>query len=148
MAGALACTVVGLSVALATSSSTTTTRFPAGITTPSPFGVVPPGQFRIGRGSFGGGFGFATGGTGGTVDKVSASKFTMTTGTGQKLTVDEQSSTTYREGASAASASAVTVGARVLVRGSTSGSTIKATEVFVLPASGDFFASLGAASTS
>jgi hypothetical protein len=67
----------------------------------------------------------------GTVDSVSKSGFTMTTSTGQKVTVNESSSTKYRKGTSSASASAITKGESVLVLGTTSGTTIKATQVTV-----------------
>ena len=87
-----------------------------------------------GGGPFAGRFGAGLGGASGTVNSVAASSFTMTTrAAGYKMTADELSSTTYRNGASSASASAVTSGARVLVFGSTSGSTIRATQVIVLP---------------
>jgi hypothetical protein len=81
----------------------------------------------------------ATGGASGTVDSVSTSSFTMTTLAGQKVTVNETSSTLYEDGTSSTSASAITTGERVLVLGttnvlgSTSGSTIEATQVIVQP---------------
>jgi hypothetical protein len=60
----------------------------------------------------------------------------MTTSAGQKVTVDEASSTTYQKGTSPASASAITTGKPVLVLGTTSGTTITATQVIVQPAGG------------
>ena len=66
---------------------------------------------------------------------VSPSEFTVTTSAGQKVTVDQASSTTYQRGASSASASAVTKGEPVLVLGTTSGTTITATQVIVQPTS-------------
>ena len=60
----------------------------------------------------------------------------MTTSAGQKVTVDEASSTTYQKGTSPAAASAITAGERVLVLGTTSGTTITATQVIVQPAGG------------
>jgi hypothetical protein len=57
----------------------------------------------------------------------------MSTATGQKVTVTEASSTTYENGASATSASAITAGEPVLVLGMTSGTTITATQVIVQP---------------
>jgi hypothetical protein len=125
VAALLACAVVGLSIVVATTPSATTARSPAN--------RVPAGGLVPGGGPFAGRFGAGLGGASGTVDSVAASSFTMTTRAGQKMTADELSSTTYRNGASSASASAVTSGARVLVFGSTSGSTIKATQVIVLP---------------
>jgi hypothetical protein len=60
----------------------------------------------------------------------------MLTATGQKVTVDEASSTKYQKGTSSASASAVTTGQPVLVLGTTSGTTITATQVIVQPPGG------------
>lgn len=131
VAALLACAVVGLSIVVATTPSTSTAR--------SPTNRVPAGGLAPGNGPFAGRFGAGLGGVSGTVDSVAVSSFTMTTRAGQKMTVDELSSTTYRSGASSASASAVTAGARVLVLGSTNGSTIKATQVIVLPTGGGGF---------
>jgi hypothetical protein len=77
----------------------------------------------------------AAGGSSGTASSVSTSGFTLTTAAGQKVTVHEASATTYEKGTSAASASAVTTGETVLVLGTTSGTTITATQVIVQPAS-------------
>ena len=60
----------------------------------------------------------------------------MSTSAGQKLTVDEASSTTYQKGTSSTSASAITTGDPVLVLGTTSGTTITAAKVIVQPAGG------------
>jgi hypothetical protein len=57
----------------------------------------------------------------------------MTTSAGQKVTVDEASSTTYQNGTSSTSASAITTSESVLVLGTTSGTTITATQVIVQP---------------
>jgi len=67
---------------------------------------------------------------------VSTSSFTLSTSAGQKVTIDEASSTNYRKGASSASASAITAGESVLVLGVTSGTTITATQVIVQPTGG------------
>ena len=77
----------------------------------------------------------AAGGSAGTVSSVSASGFTLSTSTGQKVTVKEASSTTYEQGTSPASASAVTTGAPVLVLGTTDSTTITATQIIVRPPS-------------
>jgi hypothetical protein len=77
----------------------------------------------------------AAGGSIGTVSSLSASGFTLTTSTGQKVTVTEASSTTYEQGTNPASISAVTTGAPVLVLGTTDSSTITATQVIVDPPS-------------
>ena len=79
----------------------------------------------------------AAGGTAGTVDSVSTSSFTVSTATGEKVTVNQASSTTYRNGTSSTSASAISVGETVLVLGTTSGTTITATQVIVQP-TGDY----------
>jgi hypothetical protein len=93
-----------------------------------------------GPGSGGGGSnarsGPAAGGAAGTVGSVSTSGFTMSTSAGQKVTVNEASSTTYQKGTSSTSASAITPGEGVLVLGTTSGTTITATQVVVQPTGG------------
>jgi len=76
----------------------------------------------------------AAGGASGTVGSVSASGFTLTTAAGQKVTVDEASATTYQKGTTPVSASAITAGEPVLVLGTTSSTTITATQVTVQPA--------------
>ena len=76
----------------------------------------------------------AAGGSSGTVASVSKASFTLTTAAGQKVTVSKASSTKYQKGTSSTSASAIAKGARVLVLGTTSGTTIKATQVIVQPA--------------
>jgi len=60
----------------------------------------------------------------------------MSTSTGQQMTVDEASSTKYLKGTSSTSASAMTPGQGVLVLGTTSGTTITATQVIVQPTGG------------
>jgi hypothetical protein len=77
----------------------------------------------------------AAGGSSGTITSVSSSGFTLTTATGEKVTIKEASSTTYEEGTSAATASAVTAGEPVLVLGTTDSTTITATQVIVQPPS-------------
>jgi hypothetical protein len=93
-----------------------------------------------GSGSGGGGAnarsGPAAGGAAGTVGSVSTSGFTLTTSAGQKVTVSEASATSYQKQTSPASASAVTRGEPVLVLGTTSNTTIAATQVIVQPVSG------------
>jgi hypothetical protein len=140
VAGVLAMTVVGLSIALASSNSN-----PA--SSRAPFGRFGPGSGRPfgGAGTFGGngsGSGFFGGNGGrlgvvGTVASVGSGSFTVTDPGGQTVTVDEQSSTTYYRGRATASARAVVAGDRVGVQGSRSGNTVDATRVVVLP-SGEF----------
>jgi hypothetical protein len=78
----------------------------------------------------------AAGGVVGTVSSVSTSGFTVSTSAGQKATVKTASTTTYRRGTSSTSASAVHKGESVLALGTTSGTTITATQVVVQPAGG------------
>jgi hypothetical protein len=77
----------------------------------------------------------AAGGSIGTASSVSSSGFTLTTATGQKVTIKEASSTTYEKGSSPATVSAVTAGAPILVLGTTDSSTITAAQVIVDPPS-------------
>jgi membrane-bound inhibitor of C-type lysozyme len=77
----------------------------------------------------------AAGGSAGTVSGVSTSGFTLSTPAGQQVTVKEASSTTYEQGTSPASASAVTTGAPVLVLGTADSTTITASQVIVQPTS-------------
>jgi hypothetical protein len=140
--GAAAIAVAGGSYGIvsATSSSGSAT---------SPSATAGHGSgFAGGPGSGGGGSnarsGPAAGGASGTVGSVSTSGFTISTSAGQKVTVNEASSTTYQKGASPASASAITAGEPVLILGTTSGTTIAATQVIVQPASGGSAASSAA----
>jgi hypothetical protein len=57
----------------------------------------------------------------------------MSTLAGQEVTVSEAPSTTYQKDSSSASANAITTGEAVLVLGTTSGTTIAATQVIVQP---------------
>lgn len=77
----------------------------------------------------------AEGGSSGRITSVSGSSFTLRTSTGEKVTVKENSATSYQHGSTAASASAVTTGQRVLVLGVVNSTTIKATQVIVQPPS-------------
>jgi hypothetical protein len=127
MAAALLSAVIGLSAGYVAYSSTTT----------SPSTTASGNGPARGLGSGGAGSnarsGPAAGGAAGTVGSVSSSGFTMSTSTGQKVAVDETSSTTYQNGTSSTSASAVTTGENVLVLGTTSGTTITAAQVVVQP---------------
>jgi hypothetical protein len=86
----------------------------------------------------------AAGGSSGTVSSLSTSGFTLTTSAGQKVTVKEASSTTYDKGTSPASASVITTGESVLVLGTTSSTTITATQVTVEPAGNPYTATSAA----
>jgi hypothetical protein len=65
----------------------------------------------------------------------------MSTSAGQKVTVNEASSTKYQKGTSSTSASSIKTGGSVLVLGTTNGTTITATQVIVQPAGGGSAAS-------
>jgi hypothetical protein len=78
----------------------------------------------------------AAGGSSGRVGSVATSSFTLTTSTGQEVTVDEHPSTKYERGTSSASKSALTKGEQILVLGTVSSTTIKATQVTVQSTSG------------
>jgi hypothetical protein len=69
----------------------------------------------------------------------------MSTSAGQKVTVNQASPTTYLNGTSSTSASAITTGESVLVLGTTSGTTITATQVIVQPNDGGGSAASSAA---
>jgi hypothetical protein len=68
----------------------------------------------------------------------------MSTPAGQKVTVNEASSTTYANGTGSTTASAITTGDSVLVLGTVNGTTITATQVTVQP-TGDGSAASSAA---
>jgi membrane-bound inhibitor of C-type lysozyme len=76
----------------------------------------------------------AAGGSSGTASSVTSSGFTLTTAAGEKVTVKEASSTTYQNGTSPATASALTSGEPVLVLGTADSTAITATQVIVQPA--------------
>jgi hypothetical protein len=83
----------------------------------------------------------AAGGAAGTVSSLSTSGFTLTTSAGQKVTIKEAPSTTYHKQASPASANTITKGEPVLVLGTTSNTTITATQITVEPAGSAYTAS-------
>ncbi len=97
--------------------------------------AAPAGSSAVGGGS-NARSGPAAGGASGTVNSVSTTTFTISTSAGQKVTVNEASSTTYAEDTHSTSPSAITAGEGVLVLGITSGTTITATQVIVQPTPG------------
>ena len=132
-AGIAAIVIAGGSygIVTATSSSATTAASPSSTSSGHAF---PDASGAGGSGSGANArSGRAAGGSIGTASSVSGSGFTLTTATGEKVTIKEASSTTYEQGTSTASASAVTNGAPVLVLGTTDNTTITATEVIVSP---------------
>jgi hypothetical protein len=70
------------------------------------------------------------------VGSVATSSFTVSTSTGQKVTVKKTFSTTYRKGTKSTSARAVAKNKPVLVLGTANGTTITAKQVVVKPPSG------------
>jgi hypothetical protein len=135
VAGGLMCAVI----AGCGASSATATSPPA----------TAAGSGSAGLGSGGGGSnarsGPAAGGASGTVGSVSTASFTLSTSAGQRVTVDEASSTTYQTGTSSTSASSIATGEVILVLGTTSGTTITATQVIVQPTGGGGSATSSAA---
>lgn len=131
-AGIAAVVIAGGSYGIvdATSSSATTT---ASSSTTSSHGFA--GGFEGGGQGSNARSGPAAGGSVGTASSVSPSGFTLTTATGQKVTIKEAPSTTYEKGTNSAAASAVTAGAQVLVLGTTDSSTITAAQIVVDPPS-------------
>jgi hypothetical protein len=67
------------------------------------------------------------------VSSVSTSGFGLLTAAGEKVTIKETKSTAYKKGTHSASASAVAKGKTALVVGTTSSTTITATQVIVQP---------------
>ncbi len=124
VAAAVMFPVIGLSVGLATSPSASAAQLASG--SRSAGGPASGGGSNARSGP-------APGGAAGTVGSVSKSNFTMTTSAGQKVTIDEVSSTKYEKGTSSTSASAIKSGERVLVLGTTNGTTITASQVIVQP---------------
>jgi hypothetical protein len=123
VAAAVMASVIGLTVGLATSSSATAAQ-------------PGSGSAAVGAHGFAGGgsnarSGPAAGGASGTVANLSKSGFTVTTSAGQSVIITETSSTKYRKGTGPTSKSTVKKGKEVLVLGTTSGTSIKATQVIV-----------------
>jgi hypothetical protein len=75
---------------------------------------------------------------------VSVSSFTLSTSKGQRVTVDEATSTTYQSGVSPVAPSSITTGTEVLVLGTTNGTTITAAQVVIEPVSSGAMTFLGA----
>jgi hypothetical protein len=114
-------------------SPVTTASSQAGAASGAPGAKAGAGGFGAGGSGSNAKSGPAAGGSSGTVSSVSTAGFTLTTSAGEKVTIKEASTTTYEDGTSAASASAVTAGEPVLVLGMTDSTTITATQVIVRP---------------
>ena len=118
--------------AIAESGSSSGSAHAATAASPS----VPRGQLAAGSGGSNARSGPAAGGASGTIDSVSGSSFTISTSAGQKVTVNKATSTTYQNGTSPTSASAIAKGENVLVLGTTNGTTITASQVILQPPGG------------
>jgi hypothetical protein len=132
-AGVTAAALATGGYAIANASSTGTTNASSSSSTNAPASGVAGGPRASGGGS-NARSGPAAGGASGTVASLSTSGFTLSTSAGQKVTVNEASSTTYQQGTGVTSASAMTTGEPVLVLGTTSGTSITATQVILQPA--------------
>jgi hypothetical protein len=75
----------------------------------------------------------AAGGSIGTVNDISASGFTLVTSAGQKVTIQETSSTAYKNDITATAASAVTERQTALVIGTVDSTTVTAAQVILKP---------------
>ena len=128
MAAALIGSVTGLFVGLGASSSAGAAQPVA--TSSSPGHLGSGGQGSNARS------GPAAGGSSGTVGNVAKSSFTLTTAAGQEVTVDEESSTKYEKGTTSGAKSAIAKGEHVLVLGTVSSTTIRATQVIVQTSGG------------
>lgn len=145
---ALMSAVIGLSACTATSTATSSPATAASPTATAESGAPgsgPAGGPQPAGAGSNARSGPAEGGSIGTVDSVSTPGFTIATSAGQKVTVNETASTTYQKGTTSSSASALTTGEPVLVLGTTSGTTITATQVVVQPAAGEGSATASAA---
>ncbi len=126
-----------LTVASATTMTTAATSPSATAGSPSETSWhLRPGSGAAGGGGSNGRSGPASGGAPDTVRSVSTFSFTMSTSACQKVTVDEASSATYQKETILTSAREMTKGESVLVLGTTSGTTITATQVIVKPTGG------------
>jgi hypothetical protein len=126
-AAAITLSVAGVSAGLAASSAPAPSA-------QAPVAAGPAGGFGAGpgAGTSNARSGPAQGGSVGTVS-AAGSGFTLRTAGGQDVTVVETPATTYTNGTSPAAVSDVTVGAPVLVLGTTNNTTITATQVVVHP---------------
>jgi hypothetical protein len=137
VAAAAISSVTGLFVGLGASSSASAAQLVAGSSSAGHLGSS--GQGSNARS------GPAAGGSSGKVGSVAKSSFTLSTSAGQEVTVDEESSTRYEKGTSTTSKNSIAKGERVLVVGTVSSTTIKATQVIVQTTAGGSGASTAAA---
>jgi hypothetical protein len=134
IAAGLMIPVVAVGLAACGSSSSATTATTAATTTSPASTAATPAAGSSGAASSGARTTNAAGGSVGTVTGVSSTSFTLSTPTGEMVTVKETSSTVYDNAASASTVSAVTTGKPVLVVGTVDSTTITASQVIVEPA--------------
>jgi hypothetical protein len=125
--GATALAIAGGTYGIVSATASTGSGVASTASSPTP----TPAHHAPGIGGSKARSGPAAGGSVGTVASVSKSGFTMTTATGQKVTVKSSSSTKYRKGTKSSSARAVKKGASLLVLGRTGGTTITAATIVV-----------------
>jgi hypothetical protein len=130
-AGALACAIAGVSAGLTIPSSTASSLPSTTVESHPASGTAHPGSTQAASGAPNARSGLAAGGASGTVSDLSPSGFTLTTSAGQKVSVEKATSTQYLAGTTPTSPSAVSNGDDVLVLGTTSGTSIQATQVIV-----------------
>jgi hypothetical protein len=126
---AVVCAVAGVSIGLVAASGPSGTTTAASSTAASGQG----GPFAGSGGGSNARSGPEPGGSSGTVTGLSGSGFTLTTPAGEKVTVNENSSTTYQDGSASSTASAITSGSGVLVLCTVNSTTITATQVTIEP---------------
>jgi hypothetical protein len=134
--GASALAIGGGAYGIVSATASTGSSAGSGTATPATPLAATAGQPVARSGGSNARSGPAAGGAAGTVESVSTSSFTLTTAAGQKVTVKKVSSTKYEKGTSSISASAIKKGASVLVLGTTSGTTITASQVILQPTGG------------
>ena len=124
---ALAAAATGLFIGLGSSSAGAAQSVATG---------DPPGHVGSGGHGSNARSGPAAGGSTGTIGNMAKSSFTLTTSSGQEVTVDESSSTTFDRGTNSTSKNALTKGEPVLVLGTVSSTTIKASQIVVQSTTG------------
>ena len=144
VAGVAAIAVAGCSSGIVSATSSSASPA-ASSTSPAASSTSPAASSSSGGRGSNARSGPAAGGSSGTVSSVSTPGFTITTSAGQKVTVNEASSTAYQKGTAPASASAITAGEPVLVLGTVNSTTITATQVTVQPAGSEGSAASSAA---
>src|SRR5580693_3166055 len=135
-AGVAAIAIGGGSYGIVVALSCSATATPAASSAPATPAASssPAGGFGSGSGS-NARSGPAAGGSVGTITSLSSSGFTLTTATGEKVTIKEASATTYQKGTSTATSAVVATGEPALVLGTTDNTTITAAQVIVQPPS-------------